>query len=192
MKKSMNKSTSAAVGISTVFLLGLGAASLAPSYGAPGDDDAVAPQSVVAAAAKPRACDGGAYKRLHTRTQADPFSFVGTSNSLVAVPGAQVTLTGPSKGLDTLLVTFSAETFYQGSGWLTLEVRDNNVPIQPFAANGSPFAFASEASYQGSSAQFCTKVGKGTHRITVRVGTTGGASESGWLDDWTLSVLRCE
>lgn len=184
----MKKSTSAAVGISTVFLLGLGGAALAPSYGSPSDDKLTQQSTSAAAATGVKACNGGLQKRLYTRTQANPYSFGGTSNILKAVPGAQVTVTGPSKRLDTLLVTFSAETYYSGTGWMPLEVRDNGVPISPFATNGSPFAFASEPNYQSNSAQFCARIGKGKHKITVHVGTTGGSGESGWLDDWTLSI----
>lgn len=191
----MKKSTSAAVGISTVMLLGLGAAVLAPSYGASGDDDATSskPQSATVNAVRPTVCDGGVHKRLQARTQVDPFSFAGTANADVKVPGAGVVVYGPSTGYDTLLITFSAETYYTGTGWLGLEVHDNNVPIQPYANNGSPYAFTSEAKYTGNSVQFCTKIKKGTHRIQVKVNTTGGpATDSGWIDDWTLSVLRFE
>ncbi|UJP40784.1 hypothetical protein [Cellulomonas palmilytica] len=191
----MKKSTSTAVGISTVMLLGLGAAVLAPSYGASGDNDVTAtkPQSATINATTPKVCDGGVHKRLQTRTQADPFSFAGTSNANRNVPGAGVVVYGPATGYDTLLITFSAESYYTGTGWLGLEVHDNNVPIQPYANNGSPYAFTSQAKYMGTSAQFCTKIKKGTHRIQVKVKTTGGpATDSGWIDDWTLSVLRFE
>ncbi|ASR56213.1 hypothetical protein [Cellulomonas sp. PSBB021] len=192
----MKKSTSAAVGISTVMLLGLGAAVLAPSYGASGDDDAAAtkPQSAtINATTSPKVCDGGVQKRLQARTQVEPFSFAGTAGADRNVPGAGVVVYGPATGYDTLLITFSAETYYTGTGWLGLEVHDNNVPIQPYANNGSPYAFTSEAKYTGNSVQFCTKVKKGTHRIQVKVNTTGDATtDSGWIDDWTLSVLRFE
>ena len=112
------------------------------------------------------------------------------SGSFVPVPGAKVTVQGPKKGYDALLVTFSAETYYSGTGWMGLEVLKDGVPIQPFANNGSPFAFASKPQYQGSSAQFCTRINKGTHTISVVASTTGGPTESGWIDDWTFSLAR--
>ena len=121
---------------------------------------------------------------------ADPFSFAGTSNATVQIPGAGLTLTGPATGTDTLLITYSAETYYTGTGWMGIRVLKDGVPIQPYANNGSPYAINSSATYQGNSAQFCTKIGKGAHKIRVRAYTTGGVGEYGWFDDWTLSVLR--
>jgi hypothetical protein len=151
-----------------------------------------ASSGVVAAATRVvTSCNGGANIHLYSKSSPDPFSFAGTSNALVNVPGALIQLNGPSTGTDTLLVTFSAETYYTGSGWMPLQVLIINVPMQPFANNGSPFAFASKPQYQSNSAQFCAKVGKGIKNIRVKVGTTGGpATDSGWLDDWTLSVQR--
>lgn len=155
-------------------------------------DDRHGPQQRVgtARAGDVVACNGGAALGLQTRLSAVPFSFAGTSNNDVAVPGAQVTVKGPKRGKDTFLITFSAETYYQGSGWLGLEAHKDGVPVAPFLNNGSPFAFASEAAYQSHTAQFCTKVGRGTHTLSMQTSTTGDATESGWLDDWTMSVQR--
>lgn len=138
-------------------------------------------------------CDAGKSLKLYARFSANPFSFVGTSNAFVAVPGAQVSVPGPATGTDTLLVTFSAESYYTGTGWMGLQVEKNGVPIKPFADNGSPFAFASTAKYGSNSAQFCTRITKGTNIISVKVATTGAAgTDSGWIDDWGLSVQRFE
>ena len=138
------------------------------------------------------ACNGGKVKNLRSKSTADPYSFAGTSNAMVSVPGAKITVDGPVKGTDTLLVTFSAESYYSGTGWMGLEVHKDGNPVQPFANNGSPFAFNSANKYVSASAQFCTKVGKGRHTIEPKVGTTGGSGESGWLDDYTLSIIRFE
>jgi len=187
----MKKSTSAAIGISTVMLLGLGAAVLAPSYA--GDSDLVKPQRDTANATAPRACNGGVHKRLQALSQPEPFSFAGTSYADKNVPGAGMVIYGPNTGWDTLLITFSAETYYTGTGWMGLEVHNNNKPIPPYANNGSPLAFTSEAKWTANSAQFCTRIKKGANRIQVKVNTTGpSTTDSGWIDDWTLSVLRFE
>ena len=170
----------------------LGAGALAAGPVSASADDHQDPQQRVgtARAGGVVACNGGAALGLQSRLSAEPFSFNGTSNNDVAVPGAQVTVKGPKRGTDTFLITFSAETYYTGSGWMSLEAHKDGTPVAPFANNGSPFAFASETAYQSNSAQFCTKVGRGTHTLTIQASTTGDATESGWLDDWTMSVQR--
>jgi hypothetical protein len=192
----MKKHTPAAItGAATIALAGVAALTFAPSQAAPSDNSPrqhAATSAKTARIAAPIACNGGASKSLTTRLNATPFSFAGTSNADVQVPGASVALVGPARGTDTYLVTFSAETYYTGTGWLGLEVHKDGVPIAPFANNGSPYAFASEPNYQGNSAQFCTRIGRGIHRLAVKASTTGGAGESGWLDDWTMSVQRFE
>lgn len=157
-----------------------------------GTDGRAAPEQRVAAAAATavRACDGGTLVYMRSRSSAVPFSFAGSSGSDVPISGARIPVTGPRKGKDTFLITFSAETHYTGAGWMGLEVQGDGVPAQPFADNGSPFAFGSEATYGGSSAQFCVRLGKGRHVLTAVASTTGDAGETGWLDDWTMSVLR--
>lgn len=191
----MKKSPIAATGIATVALASVAALTFAPTEAAPADQSPrqqTARAGTAARAAAPVACNGGVSKGLRTRLEPVPFSFAGTSNAFVSVPGAQVTLAGPTRGTDTVLVTYSAETYYTGTGWMGLEVHKNGARIAPFANNGSPFAFASKPEYESHSAQFCTRIGPGNHTIAVKVGTTGGASESGWLDDWTLSIQRFE
>ena len=187
----MKKSTPLAVtGLAALALLGGAALTGTPSEAASGGHAAPHQRVAAAKATGPVSCNGGAAKSLTTKLSADPFSFTGTSGADVAVPGAQVTVRGPKKGTDTFLVTFTAETYYSGSGWMGLEVQRDGTPIAPFANNGSPFALTSEATYHGDSGQFCTKIGKGLHTLSVQASTTGDATESGWLDDWTMSVQR--
>jgi uncharacterized low-complexity protein len=188
----MKKSTSAVVaGCATLALAAGASLTWSPSEAASGAHRAPDQRAVSAKTSTgPVKCDGGKAKSLTTRLQADPFSFAGTSGADVAVPGAQVTVRGPSKGTDTLLVTFTAETYYSGTGWMGLEIHKDGVPIAPFANNGSPFALSSDAAYHGDGAQFCTKIGKGVHTISVQTNTTGDSTESGWIDDWAMSVQR--
>ena len=188
----MNKATPVAVaGLSALALVAGGAITTSsPSVAGTGDGKVPVQRSAAAAPGDVTSCNGGAAVGLQTRLSAVPFAFAGTSNAPVAVPGAKVTVKGPKKGKDTFLVTFSAETYYAGSGWMSLQVHNGGVPIAPFANNGSPFAFASESNYQSNSAQFCVRLGKGQHPLSVQALTTGDAGESGWLDDWTLSIQR--
>lgn len=184
----------AVAGITTLGLVGT-ATTPSTATGSAGDDRATphAGQRVAARATAPVTCSGGALTAMTSRLSAEPFSFPGTTGADVAVPGAQVTLNGPRRGTDTVLVTFTAESYYTGSGWMGLEMHKDGVPAAPYADNGSPFAFTSEASYQSSSAQFCTKIRRGAHTFAVVASTTGDAStDSGWLDDWTMTVQRFE
>lgn len=189
----MNKSTPAALAALSALALVGGAAITGSTAQAAAGDQRAPQQSAGSArlATSPVACDGGAGKGLLTRVQPEPFSFQGTAGGDVAVPGAQVKVRGPKKGTDTLLITFSAETYYVGSGWMSLEVHKDGTPVGPYADNGSPLAFASQEAYASNSAQFCTKVGKGVHTLAVQTSTTGDSTtDFGWLDDWTFSVQR--
>ncbi|CAI9402235.1 hypothetical protein [Nocardioides sp. T2.26MG-1] len=185
-------SFAAVAGIATLALVG---AATTPST-ATGSSDRSAPhagQRVAARAAAPVTCSGGPLKSMTSRLSADPFSFAGTAGADVAVPGAQVSLSGPRRGTDTILVTFTAESYYTGGGWLSLELHKDGVPVAPYADNGSPFAFTSESSYHGDSAQFCTKIRRGVHTLALQASTTGDATtDSGWIDDWTMTVERFE
>lgn len=179
--------------VASLATLGLVGAATTPSSAEAEVSTPPTGQRVVAKATAPVKCNGGTLKKMSSRLSADPFSFAGTAGADVAVPGAQVALTGPPKGTDTVLVTFTAESYYTGSGWMSLELHKDGVPAAPYADNGSPFAFTSEASYQANPAQFCTKIGKGTHILAIQASTTGNAgTDSGWIDDWTMSVLRFE
>jgi hypothetical protein len=185
--------TAVAAGLASLGLVGVAASTGVASSGAsaPAAPRQVAAQGGVTAQAV-TSCDGGRSLRLYTRMSADPFSFPGSSYALKLVPGAKVQLTGPSTGTDTVLVTFSAETYYTGSGWLGISATKNGIRIQPYANNGSPYAMNSSHTYQGNSAQFCTKIGRGTHILAIKAYTTGGAGDAGWIDDWTMSVQRFE
>lgn len=187
-------SFAAVAGIATLGIVGA-ATTPSTASGSAGSDRTAeqAGQRVAARATAPVTCAGGPLKAMTSRLSAEPFSFPGTTNADISVPGAQVTLSGPRRGTDTVLVTFTAESYYSGSGWMGLEMHKDGVPAAPYADNGSPFAFTSEASYQSTSAQFCTKIGRGAHTLAILASTTGDSTtDSGWLDDWTMSIQRFE
>lgn len=187
-------SFAAVAGIATLGLVG--AATTPSTATGSSDSDRSAPhagQRVAARTTAPVTCSGGALTAMTSRLSAEPFSFPGTAGADVSVPGAQVTLNGPRRGTDTVLVTFTGESYYTGSGWMGLELHKDGVPVAPYADNGSPFAFTSEASYHGDSAQFCTKIRRGAHTLAVVTSTTGDATtDNGWIDDWTMTVQRFE
>jgi hypothetical protein len=142
-------------------------------------------------------CDGGKNLSMRSRIMDVPFTFVETATNAEdqAVPGAGLLVKGPSRGTDTLLITFSAETRVNGGNtddWMGLEVHLDGSPIEPHSV-GNPLAITAEPSWNGNSLQFCTKVGKGDHRLQAHANlfdSFGDHTMDGWLDDYTFSVLR--
>ncbi len=136
-------------------------------------------------------CNGGKVQAMRSKYSAAPFSFPGTSHGDVDVPGTEILLKGPKRGTDTLLITFSAEASYTGPGWMGLEVHLDGRPVRPYSDNGNEFAFTSSDDYVSASAQFCTTLRRGPHKIEVKANTTGDPStDEGWLDDYLVSVVR--
>ncbi|WP_372729568.1 hypothetical protein [Nocardioides sp.] len=157
---------------------------------------------VAAKADNPRVyrCDGGRNVNMRSRIVNVPFTFgeTGTNAEDIAVPGAAMVVAGPRRGRDTLLITFSAEAQLGGStddlsDWMGLEVHLDGTPIQPYTAVGDVVAFTSQPDYNAHSLQFCTKIGRGKHKLQVFTNLfDGGDNDSlrGWLDDYLLSVVR--
>lgn len=145
-------------------------------------------------------CDGGAQKQVLTRIRSTPSTF--GEGAAFDVPGGKVTVKGPKKGTDTLLITFSGEANLFGStdaderyDWMGIEVHVDGVPIQPYTASGDVYAFTGPGGYFSNAAQFCTKIGKGKHDVQVKlnlVDQSNADSLTGWIDDHTLSVERSE
>ena len=155
-----------------------------------------APRAGSATSTGVKACDGGASAGIKTRTVSRPTTFGEAGGALQDVPGARVVLNGPRHGKDTYLVTFTGEgrlyTTDPAGSWLELQVHRNNAPIQPFANNADPFAFASANYWDAHSGQFCVRLGRGRHvlQAKVRIYDGTGGSLSAWLDDYTFTVQR--
>ena len=153
--------------------------------------------SARAAAVTVASCDGGALLSTKSRMVSEPVTIAdtGVNGQDQAIPGAGLTFTGPRSGTDTFVVDFSGETRVFGGGsstWMGLEVQLDGRPIQPFADNGSPLAFASADLWEAHAAQFCVKVGPGRHTLRAKANLFNGSggSVSGWLDDYTFTVQR--
>ena len=143
-------------------------------------------------------CDGGRQLSMHARIGNKPFTFAETAvpDEDRALPGATLTVAGPSRGTDTFLITVSGETQVTGgdaNDWMGIEVKDNGVNIQPYTAVGDVMAFTGEPSWNLNSGQFCVKVGRGVHRFQVYTNlrdNSGSHTLNGWVDDYTVSFLR--
>lgn len=140
-------------------------------------------------------CDGGKQKRVYNRIVNTPFTF--GEGPQVSLPGAEATFRGPRRGRDTVSVTFSAETQLRNStdgdkfDWIGLEVLLDGVPMRPVGPPSSVMAISGSPYYAMNAAQFCGKVRRGVHKITVEnnlVDNGNNDNLTAWLDDYTLRV----
>jgi hypothetical protein len=141
------------------------------------------PASVVATA-----CNGGAFKRSLVRFSNDPQIISGaTPVDLIASP---VTITGPTSGTDTVLVTVSAETQLRGNtdndqfDWIEGILTLDGVAITDVGS--SELALTGSSTYSSNAFQACAKVGPGAHQLRFQgaVKTNGtSVGETGWIDD---------
>ncbi len=141
-------------------------------------------------------CRGGRQKRTVTKIN-NQYSTFGEGVDF-AVPGMDLVVKGPRRGYDTLDLTFSAETQLRGSSpdelynWMELEVLVDGSPIQPYGTPSDPLAIGGHREYGSDAAQFCTRIGRGTHTVSVVTRLVdSGADDSltGWIDDTTLRAV---
>jgi hypothetical protein len=153
---------------------------------------AAAPSKVAAAAAAPRFCSGGAFKRMQAVGSNSPTTIDGAAQ--VTLTPTPLTVVGPAKGTDTLLLTWTSETQLRGNtkgadfDWIKGLISVNGVAVTD---NGvDQLALSGASSYASNGTQVCLRVGKGVHRIRLaaKVVNTSGQAESAWLDDWLLRV----
>jgi len=147
---------------------------------------------VAAAAATPRLCSGGAFKRMQSIGSNSPTTINGTAQ--VTLTPTPLVVAGPSKGTDTLLLTWTSETQLRGNtkgtdfDWIKGLISVNGVAVTD---NGvDQLALSGASSYGSNATQVCLRVGKGLHRIRLaaKVVNSSGQAESAWLDDWLLRV----
>ena len=144
-------------------------------------------------------CDGGRQKNIRTRIANTPFQLNETPTGVdTAVPGANLSFSGPTAGTDTVVVTFSGETRLFGGepdDWMGIEVKLDGTNIQPYTAAGDVMALNSEDSWNMHSAQFCVTVKPGPHRLQVFTNFQDNGTDnalSSWIDDYTASFERYE
>ena len=136
-------------------------------------------------------CNGGRSISLQSKIVSQPFTFSYAGGADQDIPGTAITLRGPRRGADTYLITYSAETRLttSGSGWMGLEAHVDGTPVVPYSSGADPLAISSADAYGSNSAQFCVRLGRGTHRLQMKTNIVG-STNTGWLDDYTTSVQR--
>ena len=177
-----------------------GSLALAAGGSGGGSNQAQGGTTVEASAPTVFSCDGGAQKAVKNRIVSSPFTFSEAAPGVdIGIPGAAVSIEGPARGTDTLVVTVSGETRLTGStgtqDWIGLEVKVDGVNIQPFTAAGDVMAFSGSPTWNMHAATFCAKIGPGTHRVRAFTNLADFDTDDtlgGWIDDYTLSVEKSE
>jgi hypothetical protein len=147
--------------------------------------------TLVAAAARPVQCNGGAQKAVRSTLTNQYTTFPEGPGIALAGP----VVVGPAKGADTINVTFSAESQLRGTtddyDWIELQVLLDGRPMQPVGPADSPMALTGSTKYAMTTAQFCGRIGPGRHslRATARIVDNGTNNTlTGWVDDWVLKA----
>jgi hypothetical protein len=176
----------AGLGLATGVASAAGTGGSASSSQAHPDGPQVA--AVHAAASAVRSCNGGVSKRTLTVGSNTPTIFTST----VSLLPSPLVVTGPSKGRDTVLLTWSSETQLQGnvknaqSDWIEGIITVDGVAVTD--AGASQLALSGSPYYASNATQACVTIGRGNHKIRLqaRVVSNSGQAETGWLDDWEL------
>ena len=127
-------------------------------------------------------CSGGVHRRTLVKGSDAPLSWSGGAQLVTQ----QITTT-PAQAYETLVVTFSGETYAQATlAYIQADIEVDGVLVDP-SDLGSPNAFKSGATYDNSSLTRCVRVPVGVHQVRARLTTVGGAG-SAWVDDYTLRI----
>jgi hypothetical protein len=125
------------------------------------------------------ACSGGALTAMSSRTM--DFQSIPAATT-ADVEGSQWSVKGPKKGTDTVLVTISALSGGGGTG------ETNSVTLYRdgvgTSAGSKYFAYDTTP----ASTQFCTKIGKGQHTLTLKLQDSGGGAS--FLYNTTVTYQR--
>jgi len=165
----MLSSTPAALaGLATVALVG--GTALTGSM-AQADDDAQRLPARPAARSLVSSCSGG--QEIAMSRKATDFQNV-AAGTTAELEGSQLQVKGPKKNTDTVLVTLFAMAASGGPGELT--------SVQLFKDGVGTPEGAKYLTYNGTldqaSVQFCTKVTKGQHTLTLKVSDGGGGAST--------------
>jgi hypothetical protein len=160
-----------------------------------GNDEPTPPEVVAqrgVSAPTTTTCNGGGLKSVKTvRTDSYfPYYEGGTS----PISGATVNVAGPARGKDTVVVTFTGTTSLLNTtpgdyDSANLQARVDGTALAP--GKDWQLAIASTEEYQPASAQFCGRIGSGTHAIKLFMQFRDQGNDDplgAFLDDWSMKV----
>jgi hypothetical protein len=126
-------------------------------------------------------CDGGAQKRSWDRgVGGGVYNTAGTGET--TVPGSTISFKGPKKGKDVLSVDLAAQA-YLSAGYGQVKVLLDGIPMKPSDNVEGNYHFAPAGQYADFSRNYCRKVGKGTHTLTVTIRNQAAAGNVFYLFD---------
>jgi hypothetical protein len=151
------------------------------SGGAPGQQAPVPGASRSTPGTGVTTCSGGTQHRAVVKGSDAPLSWSGGAQLVTQ----QIT-TSAAQGFETLVVTFSGETYADATlAWIQADIEVDGVTVDP-SDDGSPNAFKSGASYVDASLTRCVRVPVGVHQVRARLTTVG--TGFAWVDDYTLHI----
>ena len=140
-----------------------------------------------------KTCNGGALKQVKSVSTDNGYNYY--EGPRTTVRGARVTVSGPARQKDTVIVTFSASAALGNStpgdyDQAVLRARVDGSPLRPGRDDQAVLTGASNQ-YESSSLQFCGRIGSGSHTIDLTTQVLDNATDDGlylFLDDWTMKV----
>jgi hypothetical protein len=190
--RSLRRPLTVAVAAGAAFALSVGGAMMASGATAPTQGSS---EAAYAAAAPPAnvACNGGVHKRTLTRFSNTPQTV--TSAVPVSLLPAPVVVVGPAVGLDTVIVTFTAETRLQGNArkvetdWIEGVLTRNGFALTDTGV--SQLSISGSSTFNSNTITACRRIGPGLHRFDVKAAlrnNSGQAGENAWVDDYLLRI----
>ena len=122
-------------------------------------------------------CNGGAQRLVRTLGMFDDTLNVPADGS-ARLPGT-IRFKGPKRGKDVVSVNLTAEGGLESNSAGFVDVRLDGKPLKPGSLTNFVYLLEGTANtHTVGAAQFCGKVGRGRHNITIRFRDTGATS--GW------------
>jgi len=139
------------------------------------------------------ACNGGTLKQVKSVSTDNGYNYY--EGAPTTVKGARIRVSGPARGKDTVIVTFSASSALGNStdgdyDQAVLQARVDGSHLRPGRDEEAVLTGASNQ-YESSSLQFCGRIGGGTHTLDLTTQVLDNATDDGlylFLDDWTMKV----
>ena len=138
-------------------------------------------------------CYGGVLKRS-AAMKSNQFQII-SNTTLQDLSTTPLIVVGPARGVDTVFLTFSAETQLRGNtandqfDWVEGAITVDGVPVTDIGPD--QLALTGSSTYSSNAYQACVRIGPGVHRINAQAAVVDNGSktgESAWIDDFVLKA----